>query len=293
MHLLSTRPGGFVEDESIVTRLDQTPADIVILSSADTTLALLSSAVAALAGASADFPSVRLANLLYLRQPASLDLYVDEVLRHARVVIVDHLGSESAWPYGIEQIGSLARRKGQRLAMFSGDLQEDPHLLARSTLPAAACRQLWQYLRSGGAANAREFLKATVYHGLDRGDAPLPPRTLPQAAVHVPPALFAARSHAQVHAHDVAGIDDLQRAWTPGAPTVALEIQHNTEATIDIVGQTDLLCYVPSHVLRSNPERLQSLPIPELRTRRSWLLISHPKAHWSPLMSALRDLTLG
>src|SRR2546427_5557676 len=52
--------------------------------------------------------------------------------------------SESAWPYGIEQIGSLARRKGQRLAMFSGDLQEDPHLLARSTLPAAACRQLWQ-----------------------------------------------------------------------------------------------------------------------------------------------------
>ncbi len=59
MHLLSTRPGGFVEDESIVTRLDQTPADIVILSSADTTLALLSSAVAALAGASADFPSVR------------------------------------------------------------------------------------------------------------------------------------------------------------------------------------------------------------------------------------------
>lgn len=228
MHLLSTRPGGFVEDESIVTRLDQTPADIVILSSADTTLALLSSAVAALAGASADFPSVRLANLLYLRQPASLDLYVDEVLRHARVVIVDHLGSESAWPYGIEQIGSLARRKGQRLAMFSGDLQEDPHLLARSTLPAAACRQLWQYLRSGGAANAREFLKATVYHGLDRGDAPLPPRTLPQAAVHVPPALFAARSHAQVQAqaqvqaHDVAGIDDLQRAWTPGAPTVAL-----------------------------------------------------------------------
>ncbi len=223
MHLLSTRPGGFVEDESIVTRLDQTPADIVILSSADTTLALLSSAVAALAGASADFPSVRLANLLYLRQPASLDLYVDEVLRHARVVIVDHLGSESAWPYGIEQIGSLARRKGQRLAMFSGDLQEDPHLLARSTLPAAACRQLWQYLRSGGAANAREFLKATVYHGLDRGDAPLPPRTLPQAAVHVPPALFEnAPNPAQVQAHDVAGIDDLQRAWTPGAPTVAL-----------------------------------------------------------------------
>ncbi|WP_080945428.1 LysR family transcriptional regulator substrate-binding protein [Delftia tsuruhatensis] len=88
-------------------------------------------------------------------------------------------------------------------------------------------------------------------------------------------------------------VDEAFAAQGLGAPTVALEIQHNTEATIDIVGQTDLLCYVPSHVLRSNPERLQSLPIPELRTRRSWLLISHPKAHWSPLMSALRDLTLG
>ncbi|CAB5689788.1 Aerobic cobaltochelatase subunit CobN [Delftia tsuruhatensis] len=219
MHLLSTRPGGFVEDESIVTRLDQTPADIVILSSADTTLALLSSAMQALAGEPGGFPSVRVANLLYLRQPASLDLYVDEVLRHARVVIVDHLGSESAWPYGIEQIGALARRRGQRLAMFSGDLQEDPQLLARSTLPASACRQLWQYLRSGGAANAREFLKAVVYHGLDQGDAPLPPRTLPQAAVHVPPALCA---DAGVQAHAVAGIDDLRRTWTAGAPTVAL-----------------------------------------------------------------------
>ena len=133
MHLLSTRPGGFVEDESIVTRLDQTPADIVILSSADTTLALLSSAVAALAGASADFPSVRLANLLYLRQPASLDLYVDEVLRHARVVIVDHLGSESAWPYGIEQIGSLARRKGQRQAPDHPSPSPQPPTMAGAT----------------------------------------------------------------------------------------------------------------------------------------------------------------
>ena len=70
MHLLSTRPGGFVEDESIVTRLEQTPADIVILSSADTTLALLAQACAAIHAQQPDFPSVRLVNLLHLRQPA-------------------------------------------------------------------------------------------------------------------------------------------------------------------------------------------------------------------------------
>ncbi|MFT3721291.1 cobaltochelatase subunit CobN [Pseudorhodoferax sp.] len=215
MHLLSTRPGGFVEDDGVVARLDQEPADIVVLSSADTTLALLSAAAQQLGRAPGGFASLRLANLLHLRQPASLDLYVDQVLQHARVVVVDHLGSESAWPYGVQQIAALARQRGQRLAMFSGDLQEDPHLLARSTLAPEQGRRLWQYLRAGGPANARAFLQAVAFFGLGRGEAPEPPRPLPQVAVHVPPALCAA-------AHAVPGLDDLRRAWRPGAPAVAL-----------------------------------------------------------------------
>ena len=70
MHLLSTQPGRFVEDDSVVTRLDQTPGDIVVLSSADTTLALLAAARTALAASDPGYPSLRLANLQYLRQPA-------------------------------------------------------------------------------------------------------------------------------------------------------------------------------------------------------------------------------
>lgn len=210
MHLLSTRPGGFVEDETVVTRLDQTPADLVVLSSADTTLSLLSTAARALP----DLPSLRLANLMYLRQPASLDLYLDQVLRHAKVIVVDHLGAVSTWPYGVQQIAALARQRGQALAMFSGDLREDPHLLAHGTLPAAACRQLWQYLRAGGSANAAEFLKAVAFFGLRRGAEPLPPRSLPQASLHVP-AFCGGR-------HDTPGIDDLRAVWHDGAPTVAL-----------------------------------------------------------------------
>ena len=41
MHMLAAKPGGFVDDDSIITRLEQTPAELVILSAADTTLALL------------------------------------------------------------------------------------------------------------------------------------------------------------------------------------------------------------------------------------------------------------
>ena len=128
---------------------------MVVLSSADTTLSLLADAYRLWAQAEPGVPQLRLVNLMHLRQPASLDLYIDEVLQHAKVVVVDHLGAESAWPYGIDQLRQLARRRGQQLAIFSGDSQEDVELLAKGTLPVAQSRHLWQYLRAGGLTNAR------------------------------------------------------------------------------------------------------------------------------------------
>lgn len=216
MHLLSTRPGGFVEDDSIITRLDQTPAEMVVLSSADTTLSLLADAYRLWQQAEPDAPTLRLANLLHLRQSASLDLYIDEVLQHARLVIVDHLGAESAWPYGIEQLRKLAQRRGQKLAMFSGDSQEDAELLAKGTLAPEQSRALWQYLRAGGLANAREFLRMGAAWGLGRKTEGAPVRVLPPVAVHVPMAWVG-----DTPGH-IPGLDDLQARWKPGAPVVML-----------------------------------------------------------------------
>ena len=155
MHLLSTRPGGYVEDGGQgLVRVEQTPGDIVILSAADTTLSLLSDAAASLGEG---FPRVRLANLMWLRQPASTDMYADDVLRHARVLVIDHLGSPSDWAYVVEQAQALAARHGQWLAMFSGDNVEDPQLLLRSTASPEDCHQLWRCLREGGRENALAF----------------------------------------------------------------------------------------------------------------------------------------
>lgn len=188
MHLLSTQPGQFVEDETIITRLNQTPADVVVLSSADTTLALLSAAYQHLhaEGKESDYPAMRLVNLLHLRQNASLDLYIDEVLQHAKVVVIDHLGAASNWSYGIETLTQLARTQQQRLVIFSGDQQEDLDLLNRSTLPVENARLLWQYLRAGGIANAVGFLRALLHFTLRPSALPDPVRTYPPAAVHVP-----------------------------------------------------------------------------------------------------------
>ena len=238
MHLLSSRPGGFVEDDSIITRLDQTPADMVVLSSADTTLSLLADAyrmwLQAEPRAAGSTPTLRLANLLHLRQSASLDLYIDEVLQHARLVIVDHLGAESTWPYGIEQLQKLARRKGQKLAMFSGDNQEDPELLAKGTLEPEQSRALWQYLRAGGLGNAREFLRMAAAWGLNQGREGAPVRVLPPVAVHVPQAWLAD------DAGHLPGLDDLQARWTPGAPVV-------------------MLVFYRSHLLAANTEAFDAM----------------------------------
>ncbi|SAK47358.1 cobaltochelatase subunit CobN [Caballeronia ptereochthonis] len=206
MHLLRTTPGGFVDDAQGVMRIDQTSAPIVVLSSADTTLALLASVFPRL---EAGFPEVRLANQSFLRQPASVDFYVDDVLRHAKVVIVDHLGGESYWPYGIERLVALAKKEKQMLAMFSGDLAEDPNLVGKSTADAAFCRELSRYLREGGARNAEEFLRAIAHRAFGFGREPRPPSPLPAVAIHHPE-------------RDVAAIEDWQARWTAGAPVVAI-----------------------------------------------------------------------
>ncbi|MGH8780294.1 cobaltochelatase subunit CobN [Paraburkholderia sp.] len=206
MHLLRTTPGGFVDDTAGVVRIDQKPADIVVLSSADTTLSLLASVVTRL---EPGFPSVRLANVTWLRQPASVDFYVDDVLQHARVVVVDHLGGEAYWPYGIEQVVALAARRGQLLVMFSGDLQEDPNLLAKSTADAALCEDLWRYLREGGPVNAESFLRRIAWQAFGWGREPAPPQPLPAAALYHPQ-------------HDTPTLDDWHARWRANAPVTAI-----------------------------------------------------------------------
>jgi len=204
MHLLAATPGGFVDD-TVITDLQQQPADIVILSAADTTLTLLAAALPL----QPNYPSVRIANLLYLRQPASVDLYIDNTLRYAKLIIVDHLGGESYWPYGTEQVIQLARNSGIALVMFSGDLAEDINLLQKSTLPIEHCRTLWRYLREGGTENARAFYH---YIGSQVFKLPfnaMPPKPLPPIAVFHPD-------------NDIGSVADWQQQWHADVAAVAV-----------------------------------------------------------------------
>ncbi len=184
MHLLSTRPGGHVEDDGLgVVRVAQTPGDIVVLTVADTTLSLLAEVASTLPD---DFPRVRLANLMWLRQPASTDLYMDDVLRHAKAIVIEHLGSPSDWAYIVDQVCESARARGQWLVMVSGECVEDAQLLMRSTASKDDCSHLWRCLREGGRDNARNFFQLIAHTAFGQGERPAPAAVLPATMPYVP-----------------------------------------------------------------------------------------------------------
>src|SRR3981081_35527 len=65
-------------------------------------------------------PSVRLAQLRDLKHPMSVDLWVERVGRHAKVIVVRLLGGLDWWRYGIERLSVLARERGIALAVLPG-----------------------------------------------------------------------------------------------------------------------------------------------------------------------------
>src|SRR5262245_62631769 len=102
MHLLSSLAADGSDVEQAVD-LGQTPGDIVFLSAADTDLACLAAGSARLP---ASAPSLRLANILQLGHPLSVDLYVDRVVTQAKPVVVRLRGGRGYWSYGLEQIAA-------------------------------------------------------------------------------------------------------------------------------------------------------------------------------------------
>jgi cobaltochelatase CobN len=205
MHLLSATPGTISSGDEAID-LDQSPGDIVILTVADSDLACFAKAAAQLPPGA---PSVRLANLLQLRHPYSIDLYVEKVIAHARFVCVILLGGKSYWPYGVDEIAQVARERGIAFAAIAEGREPDPALDRASTVADTIRERLRDYLRQGGAANALSFLRtAARLIGVDVG--------VPDDAVPV------ADAGLYLPGIERPGLADLRAGWTEGAPTALL-----------------------------------------------------------------------
>ena len=221
MHLLRTQPGGFVSEDNIAD-LGQTPAELVILCSGDSSLALLAEAAQQLPD---DYPSVRLANPMQVQNHASVDLYVDQVLRHAKVILISLHGGIAYWRYGVERLVELSQR-GVQLILVPGDDRPDPELSDLSTVLPEDRERLWHFLRQGGMANALDLFRCLANRWLARDYSWSQPQVLPRTAIY--------------HPHtSPARLSDWQADWQAGQPVAAVlfyrsHLQAANTAFIDV-----------------------------------------------------------
>lgn len=208
MHLLAATPGTISAGDEAID-LDQSPAEIVILTVADSDLACFARAAGLVGAGEGGRPGVRLANLLQLRHPYSVDLYVAKVIAHARFVCVVLLGGKSYWPYGVDEIAAVAAERGIAFAVVSDGCQPDPALEAAGNVPRAVADRLRDYLRQGGVANAIGFLRtaaALIGQPIGPPDDPVP---LADAGLYVT-------------GIERPTLDDARADWVAGQPVALL-----------------------------------------------------------------------
>ena len=182
MHVVFRESHGLEETDTPFD-VGQDPAEMVVLSFSDSDLGAFA---AGWRRGREGLPTLRLANLVALRHPLSVDTYCERTLVGAKAILIRVIGGESYWPYGLAQVQDLARRRGIALAVVPADGRADPRLDALSTLPVSTLRRLSALCEAGGAvaaqaALAQLALAAGLYAGPVTGE-----KSVPQAGWYDP-----------------------------------------------------------------------------------------------------------
>ena len=186
MHVVFRESHGLEETE---TPFDpgQDPADLVVLSFSDSDLGAFTAGYERMRKVGdITHPTLRLANIVALKHPVSVDTYVEKTLFAAKAILVRLIGGEAYWPYGLATLQDLARRQGIALAVLPADGRPDPRLDELSTLPVSTLRRLQALCDEGGAvaahaALAQLALAAGIYVAPVIGD-----KTVPQMGFYDP-----------------------------------------------------------------------------------------------------------
>ena len=121
MHVVFRESHGLEETETPFD-VGQDPADLVVLSFSDSDLGAFTAGYERMrrVGNTAH-PTVRLANIIALKHPVSVDTYAERTLSAAKAILVRLIGGEAYWPYGLATLQDLARRQGIALAILPAD----------------------------------------------------------------------------------------------------------------------------------------------------------------------------
>ncbi|MBL1208860.1 cobaltochelatase subunit CobN [Geminocystis sp. GBBB08] len=172
MHRIPATPGGWNPDSEGVIIIEQNPAPIIFLTSADTDIQTIASSLESLP---TDFPDIRVANLLQLQQELTIDTYGEEILSQAQVIILHLLGGRSYWSYGLEVCKDIVSQTNAHLLILPGDDQADVDLISHSNVSLSIVNQFWQYLIQGGVenfVNAFKYLSDSFFHSNFKPNSP-------------------------------------------------------------------------------------------------------------------------
>ncbi|MGB7243821.1 MAG: cobaltochelatase subunit CobN [Sulfitobacter sp.] len=178
MHVVFRESHGLEETETPMD-LGQSPADLVVLSFSDSDLGAFAAGWHQGGGKQGKLPTLRLANLVGLKHPLSVDTYVEQTLSGAKGILIRLIGGVSYWSYGLQQVLALAQANGIALAVLPADGRVDTRLDDMSTLPVSTLRRLAHLCDTGGAvaaqaALAQMALASGLYAGPVRGAKALP-----------------------------------------------------------------------------------------------------------------------
>ncbi|MFD2648608.1 cobaltochelatase subunit CobN [Devosia albogilva] len=154
MHLLSAQAGA-IQQEGEAIDLGQSPGAFIFASSADSELSML----AAAADRSGE-TELRLANTLRLANNLSVDLWLENTVRHARLVVLRLIGGIAYFQYGVDELTALCANKRIPLILLPGDANPDPILRDRSTVHPDDWHKLHGLFVAGGPGNADAILDA-------------------------------------------------------------------------------------------------------------------------------------
>ncbi len=265
MHLL-TLTSGNTNDQNDPIDLNQSPAEIVFLSSADTENSLVSTARKKIK----NYPKFRVTNLINLSHNMSVDLYINKTLGTARVIVVRILGGKNYWPYGIEQLNELSKINNIKLILLPGDDKPDNILFELSNVDSDTYNDLWSYFNEGGLDNTINALQYLKYIITNKDKPPLPKSILP-IGIYWP---------------NVGNIDteDIKRRWVKNYPLIGVTFyralfQSNQTSTIDRL------------ILSLRDEGFNSLPLyaKSFKDKKNAAIASHLFSKYNP--DAIINLT--
>ncbi len=259
MHLLTTTSTTLDEIVEAVD-LRQPPGEIAVLSFAESDLAGLAAAWAMEKDA---LPSVRLTQLSDLRHPLSIDLWIDRVGRHAKVILVRLLGGLDFWRYGVDRLTAIAREHGIALALLPGEDRDDPRLADLSNLPTTELNCLLAFFREGGTENLRALLRRLARHAGAELEVHQP-RPVPRTAGYLPTI-------------GPVDLDRLIASLTPARPVVPIVFYRALLLAADLAPIDALCAALAARGLAPAP-----LVVPSLKDEAAAAFLRHALARLDP-----------